>query len=64
MNFDRFKKTFFPHLYFIQEGQEMEEERAESKMKAQMKKNKEKQPELILDRLTKLEKLLKIRFSN
>ena len=33
-------------------------------MKYQLKKNSEKQPEILMDRVIKLEKLLKIRFSN
>lgn len=33
MNFDSFKKTFFPHLYLIQEGEESEQEKFDNEMK-------------------------------
>ena len=29
MNLDSFKKTFFPHLYLIQEGAESEDDKKE-----------------------------------
>ncbi len=64
MNFDSFKKTFFPHLYLIKEGEEEEDEKNDMEMKKQMRDNKEKQHDIIAERLKKLEKLLKIRFSN
>ena len=64
MNFDSFKKIFFPHLYLIQEDRESDNEKREKEEKTLMKKNKGKQPEIIEERLKKLEKLLKERFSN
>lgn len=42
MNLDSFKKTFFPHLYLINEDEESEDERKEVEMKKQIKNNKEK----------------------
>ena len=33
MNFDSFKKTFFPHLYLIQEGDESEDEKKDRETK-------------------------------
>lgn len=30
MNFDSFKKTFFPHLYLIPEGEESDEEKRDA----------------------------------
>ena len=33
MNFDSFKKTFFPHLYLIQEGEDSEEEKRDAETK-------------------------------
>jgi hypothetical protein len=33
MNFDSFKKTFFPHLYLIKEGEESEDEKKEQIVK-------------------------------
>jgi len=37
MNFDQFKKTFFPHLYLIQEGNDSEEERKDKQLKKELK---------------------------
>eukprot|EP00347_Sterkiella_histriomuscorum_P012608 403367915 len=65
MNFDSFKKIFFPHLSMIQDGDaESDQERREKQERINMSNNKGKQPEIIQDRLRKLEKLLKERFSN
>lgn len=64
MNYDQFKKTFFPHLYLIQEGDDSEEEKNDRQLKVDMKKNSEKQQDMIVERLKKLEKVLKVRFSN
>ena len=47
MNFDSFKKTFFLHLYLITDNDESDQERRDKEEKSQMKKNKEKQPEII-----------------
>lgn len=33
MNFDSFKKTFFPHLYLIKDGEESEEEKRDTEIK-------------------------------
>jgi len=65
LTFDSFKKTFFPHLYLINDdAEESDEERRDHKEKRELLKNQEKQPEIIVDRLKKLERLLKERFSN
>ena len=56
---------FFPHLYLINDdAEESEEEKQDRKEKKELLKNKEKQPEIIMERLRKLEKLLKVKFSN
>jgi hypothetical protein len=36
MNFDSFKKTFFPHLYLIQDNDDSDEERRDAETKKQM----------------------------
>ena len=48
MNFDSFKKAFFPHLYLINDdAEESEDERRERQEKRAMIKDKAKQPEII-----------------
>lgn len=38
MNFDSFKKTFFPHLYLIHDdGDESDEEKRDTEIKKQLK---------------------------
>ena len=65
MNFDSFKKTFFPHLYLINDDiEQSDEERYENRERRAMLKNQDRQPELIVQRLKKLEKQLKEKFSN
>jgi Ca2+-binding EF-hand superfamily protein len=64
MNFDNFKKTFFPHLYLIKDDEESDIERKEKQEKVLLFQNKGKQPEIIQDRLKLLEKCLKEKFSN
>ncbi|CDW71437.1 ef-hand calcium-binding domain-containing protein 6 [Stylonychia lemnae] len=64
MNFDSFKKIFFPHLSMIQDDGGSDQEKREKQDKSMMKTNKGKQPEIIQERLKKLEKLLKDRLSN
>lgn len=56
MNFDSFKKTFFPHLYLLNDDrEESEEERRERQEKRGILRNKDKQPEIIKERLKRLE---------
>lgn len=65
MTFDTFKKTFFPQLFLINEDEESDDDRQAKVHKRTLKENtKEKQTEIIQDRLKKLEKILKDKFSN
>lgn len=42
MTFDSFKKTFYPHLYVVDEEPQSDEDREQFKMKLEFKKNKDK----------------------
>ncbi len=65
MNFDTFKKTFFPHLYLINDDLEQsDEDRRDRNEKKSILRNQDKQPEIIQERLRILEKQLKEKFSN
>ena len=64
MSFDYFKKVFFPHLYVIVEDDCSDDEKKERAAKKSMRKNKEKQPEIIFERIQKLERILKTKFAN
>ena len=41
MTFDTFKKTFYPHLYVVDEEPQSDEERDQQKKKQEFKANKE-----------------------
>jgi Ca2+-binding EF-hand superfamily protein len=82
MNFDSFKKTFFPHLYLIEDSVDHDEstdmpqgdlghyfdnldEESRRKHKLQsLVTNKAKHQEIIQERVKKLEKILRERFSH
>jgi len=64
MDFDSFKKYFFPHLYLVQEDPDDADDKAAYNNKRELIKNKGKQPQVIEDRLLTLESRLKIKFSN
>lgn len=65
MNFDTFKKTFFPQFCQITlDPDESDLEIKDKQEKKEILKNQEKQPEIIRERLIKLERMLKDRFSN
>ena len=42
INFDKFKKTFFPHLYQMDEENESDEERKARSNQKELKQNQEK----------------------
>lgn len=64
MNFDQFKKNFFPKLYLINEKEDSDDDRIAKQNKSDLSKNKDKQMEIITDRLKRLEKILKDKFQN
>lgn len=64
MNLDTFKKTFFPQFTMAVDTQESDDEREAKKEQRSLRKNKDKQPELIMERISKLENILKERFKN
>lgn len=64
MDFDTFKKNYFPHLYLVQEDVDDFEDKAAYQNKSELLKNNDKQPEVIQQRLIKLETKLKTKFSN
>ena len=47
MDFDTFKKNFFPHLYLVQEDMDDAEDKAAYHNKSELIKNNDKQPEVI-----------------
>jgi hypothetical protein len=64
MTFDTFKKTFYPHLYVVEEEPQSDEDREAVKKKQEFKANKEKQSGIVEGRILKLEKLLKTKFGS
>jgi hypothetical protein len=72
LTFDKFKKTFFPKLFLIDESEESEDEKRAKQSKVLLKAdnvlnddNKELFPENVLaERLKKLERILKEKFAN
>ena len=64
MDFDTFKKNFFPHLYLVQEDIDDAEDKAAYQNKAELRKTNVNQPEIIQERVIKLENKLKTKFSN
>ena len=64
IGFDRFKKIFFPQLFQINDECQSDEERKVKNDNKQLRHNKQEQPKIIEERVLKLEKLLKDKFSN
>lgn len=64
LEFDTFKKYFFPHLYLVQDDPDDAEDNAAMQTRNELKKNSEKQPQVIEDRVVRLENKLKTKFSN
>jgi len=64
MDFDTFKKFFFPHLYLVQDDVDDADDKAALKTKLDLVKNKDRQANIIEERLVQLEIKLKTKFSN
>lgn len=64
INFDEFKKNFFPHLYLVQDDPDDAEDKQAYAHRNQLDNHREEQPALIEQRLLKLESKLKTKFSN
>lgn len=64
MDFDTFKKYFFPHLYLVQDDVDDADDKAALKTKLDLVKNKDNQAKIIEERLIQLEIKLKTKFSN
>lgn len=64
IDFDCFKKNFFPQLYLVQDGKDDQEDIAAHNNKIELLQNKTRQPKVIEERLIKLEQKLKVKFSN
>lgn len=66
--YDKFKKTFFPQLFLIDDSEESDDEKRAKASRAVLKENlnsEEKKPqEVLADRLKVLERLLKEKFAN
>jgi hypothetical protein len=59
-----FKKMFFPQLYLVKEEQQSDEDREVNTKKKEMKFNKNKNVQVMEERVLKLEKDIKIRLGN
>jgi|LauGreDrversion4_2_1035121.scaffolds.fasta_scaffold46590_1 predicted DNA binding CopG/RHH family protein len=59
-----FKKMFFPQLYLVKEEQQSDEDREVNTKKKEMKFNKNKNVQVMEERVLKLEKEIKIRLGN
>lgn len=64
MTFDRFKKTFFPHLCIVNENNQSDGENEAKKIKNQLKTDIQNQPEIFEKRIKVLETMIKQKFSN
>jgi hypothetical protein len=64
ISFDMFKKMFFPQLYLVKEEQQSDEDREVNTKKKEMKFNKNKNVQVMEERVLKLEKEIKIRLGN
>ena len=64
LSFDIFKKNFFPHLYMVQEEADDADDKVAIANKKELIENKANQPQVIENRLIKLERRLKVKFSN
>jgi Ca2+-binding EF-hand superfamily protein len=64
INFDTFKKSFFPHLYNIAQDKDDEDDIQAAEVRKQLETNEDKQPELIEARLEKINEKVKMKFSN
>lgn len=63
IDFDTFKKNFFPHLYLVENAKDDADDKEAYDNKMELRKNKESQPLVIENRLKDLEARLKIKFS-
>jgi uncharacterized protein YneF (UPF0154 family) len=64
LDFDTFKKNFFPNHYLVAEDKDDADDKQAFFNRQQIDTNIEKQPEIIEDRLQRLEAKLKTKFSN
>lgn len=64
MNFDTFKKSFFPQLYNGEQEIDDEEDIKAAKIRNQLDQKLEDQPQVIEERLEKMEAKIKQKFSN
>lgn len=64
LDFDKFKKNFFPHLYLVQDPPDDCDDKQAKANRDEIQKNGEKQTNIIENRLLKLENKLKLKFSN
>lgn len=63
LEFDSFKKYFFPHLYLVQADPDDYDDKNAYLKKKELIENKDNQPNIIEDRLMALEKRLKVKFN-
>ena len=64
MDFDKFKKNFFPHLYLVQDPADDADDKEAMANRQEIRSNGEKQAQVIEERVKKLERKLKEKFSN
>ena len=64
MDFDTFKKIFFPHLYVVADDPGSEDEKQARVTKSELRHNKEQQPAVIFARIEKLEKVMRLKLSS
>jgi hypothetical protein len=64
MDFDTFKKVYFPHLNAVAQEDVSDEEDHICKTKKELEANQERQPQIIEERLKKLEKFMRAKFCN
>ena len=64
MNFDSYKKNFFPNQYLVQEDKDDAGDREAHDIRHQLDNHTQEQPHVIQARLHKLEDKLKVKFSN
>lgn len=64
ISYDMFNKMFFPQLYMVKEEPQSDEDREVLNKKRELKENRHKHPQVLEERVLKLEKLIKLRFGN
>jgi Ca2+-binding EF-hand superfamily protein len=64
INFDNFKKVFFPHLYLVQDDKDDLYDDQAKNIREYVLNNKEDLPQIIKQRLLNLEKKIKDKFQN